>query len=81
MVKLAKVTSFHFGSPYSCIICNVQIRMHSFPCVDETGCICTGLYKGNLVFNKDLTLNVTLKKKKTTQFNSNAASIFVAGSK
>lgn len=64
MVKLAKVTSFHFGSPYSCIICNVQIRMHSFPCVDETGCTCAGLYKGNLVFNKDLTLNVTLKKKK-----------------
>lgn len=38
--------------------------MHSFLCVDETGCICAGQYKGSLVFNKNLVLNVTLKKKK-----------------
>jgi len=54
--------------------------MHSFLCVDETGYIHAGLYKGSLVFNRNLVLNVTLKKK-TAQFNSNAASIFVAGSK
>lgn len=37
------------------------------------------LYKGNLVFDKYLMLNMTLKK--AAQFNSNAASIFVPGSK
>lgn len=38
------------------------IRMYNSLCVDETACINVGLYKSNLVFNKDLMLNMTLKK-------------------
>lgn len=79
LVNLTEITTFHSVPLYGSLICKLGLSMHSSLCVDETGYIKAQLYKGNLGSHKYFKLNMTSKK--AAQFNSNAAPIFVPGSK
>lgn len=63
LVKLTKTTAFRSVPLYESLICKLGIGMHSSLCADEISCIKAELYKGNLVCDKYLMLNMTLKKK------------------
>lgn len=62
LVKLNTTTAFCSVPLYESLICKLGIRMHSSLCVDEISCIKAELYKGNLVCDKYLMLNMTKKK-------------------